>query len=120
MIFIPSTPRKKVITKEEAKTIAVDFDGTIHDVKHPIEGRRMGGPMKGAKEALEQLKNKGYRIIVFCYWASQSNKIQTIKDWMNYYQCPFDEITNIKPNAVAFIDDKGIRFTNWKEVLKQI
>ncbi len=32
---------------------------------------------------------------------------------MNYYKLPFNEITNIKPQADHYIDDKAIKFENW-------
>lgn len=100
-------------------TLAIDFDQVIHDTKNPIPGRRMGGPILGAKEALERLKKRGDTIIVFTVWGGDAGR-KTISDWMNYYQIPFDSITNIKPSADAYIDDKGIRFNNWEEVLRLI
>ena len=30
------------------------------------------------------------------------------------------KVTAEKPRAVAYIDDKGIRFENWKDVLKEV
>ena len=30
------------------------------------------------------------------------------------------EVTYIKPNAFAYIDDKGVRFDNWKNCIKTI
>lgn len=99
------------------ETLAIDFDGVIHDKDHPIEGRRMGGPIDGSKEALIRLKQLGYRIVIFSVWA---DKPKVISDWMNYYQVPFDEITNIKPQAKYYIDDKAIRFQNWHDTLEQI
>jgi ribonucleotide monophosphatase NagD (HAD superfamily) len=35
--------------------IAVDFDGVVHDYKHPLPDRRMGEPIEGAKVALTKL-----------------------------------------------------------------
>lgn len=96
--------------------IAIDFDRTIHDIDNPVKGFRMGPPVKGALSALKTLKDKGYLIIVLCLWADNERNIKTIHDWMVYYHMPFDEITNIKPDAVAYIDDRGIRFTNWKDM----
>ena len=74
----------------------------------------MGGPMEGAKEALEALKAKGDTIIIHSVWG---NDQKTIGDWMKYYQIPFDEITNVKPQADYYIDDKAIRFTSWDKVV---
>lgn len=99
------------------ETLAIDFDGVIHDKDHPLVGRRMGGPIADAKEALIRLKQLGYKIIVFSVWA---DKPKVIADWMNYYKIPFDEITNIKPQAKYYIDDKAVRFINWPDTLKFI
>ena len=104
----------------ETKNIAIDFDGVIHDYKNPVPGRRMGALIEGAKEALERFRANGYRIISHTVRGTTEQSIKCVADWMNYFECPFDEITNIKPNAEAYIDDKGISFTSWLETIKQI
>ena len=103
--------------KSSKRVLAIDFDGVIHDHKHPIVGRRMGTPIVGTKEALKKLHHS-YKLIIFTIWKPQS--YQTIKDFMKYYELPYDEITNIKPDAMAYIDDKGIRFLDWEQVMKQL
>lgn len=101
------------------KNIAIDFDGTIHDFAHPVPGRKMGPPMEGAQAALEQLQTDGYNIIVFCRWATNEYNCKVIADWMRYFEMPFVDVTNIKPDAVAYIDDRGIRFTgDWKATIQ--
>lgn len=93
--------------------LAIDFDGVIHDFKNPLTGRRMGAPINGAKEALEFFKKRGDTIIIHSVWG---DKPKAISDFMVYYGLPFDSITNIKPNADVYLDDKAVRFTNWEEV----
>ena len=100
------------------KVIAVDFDGVIHDFKNPVPGRRMGPPIQGAQDALNRLRAQGYEIVVFTVWGDEKGQ-KTISDFMNYYDLPFDRITNIKPNADAYIDDKAVRFTSWEDVWNQ-
>lgn len=106
-----------VIKKNPKKVIAIDFDGVIHDHKNPVEGRKMGKPIEGAKEALTSLSKK-YEIIIFSVWGDEKNN--TIEDFMKFYELPYNSITNIKPRAEFYIDDKGIKFTNWQEVLPQV
>ncbi len=101
----------------EKRSVAVDFDGVCHDYKNPIEGRRMGKPIDGTKEALESIRKKGYQIIIFSVWGNQP---KVIEDFMKYYELPYDSITNVKPNASYFIDDKAIRFLNWTQTLRDI
>lgn len=95
--------------------LAIDFDGVIHDYKNPIKGRKMGFVIDGTKQALENFKSRGDRIIVFTVWGGTEQGKKTIKDYMDYYNLPYDEITNIKPNCDAYIDDKAIRFVSWRE-----
>ena len=95
--------------------LAIDFDGVIHDFKNPVVGRRMGAPIKGTKEALMGFKAHGHKIIVFTIWGDAKGQ-KTISDFMKYYELPFDEITNIKPQADAYLDDKAIRFTSWEDI----
>lgn len=105
------------VKKKPKKVIAIDFDGVIHDHKNPVIGKRMGTPIVGAKVALELLSKK-YEIAIFSVWGDEKNN--TIADFMHYYELPYNSITNIKPEAEFYIDDKGVKFTNWQEVLLQI
>ena len=96
--------------------IAVDFDGVVHDFKNPVPGRSMGGPIEGTLDAFNLLRDAGYQIIIF----SVRGNAQYMVDWLNYYNVPYSSITNVKPNADFYIDDKGLRFTNWPDIIKQI
>ena len=104
--------------EKKQKALAIDFDGVIHDRANPIEGRKMGAPIHGAKDALFRLKMRGYKIIVHCLWADSPENIATIAKWMDFYDCQYNDITNIKPDADYFIDNKAIKFTDWEEVLE--
>jgi ribonucleotide monophosphatase NagD (HAD superfamily) len=99
------------------RTIAVDLDGVIHDYEHPLKGKKMGGPIEGTQDALKRLKGLGWKIIVFSVWGDQK---KTIGDFMEYYHLPYDEITNQKPVADIYLDDKAVRFTSWKDVWSSI
>lgn len=104
---------------ENNKKICIDFDGVIHDFKNPVEGRRMGAPIAGTLEALQELQAVGYQIIVWSVRGDLAG-IEYLTEWLNFYNIPFDEITNKKPNADYYVDDKGIRFTSWAETMTLI
>lgn len=97
--------------------LAIDFDGVIHDYKNPVEGRRMGPPIDGAKDALKKYMVRGDEVVIFSTWATEKGQ-KTIREWLHYYHIPFSSVTNIKPNADVYIDDKAIRFINWDEIHK--
>lgn len=113
-------PTKSVVSANEAPKIplAIDFDGVLHDHKNPIDGKRMGSPIAGAKEAMQQLHQE-YYLIVHSVWGA-AGKSGAIEDWLKYYEIPYDEVTNQKPNAKYYIDDKAIRFYNWEQALADI
>lgn len=93
----------------------MDFDGVIHDTLHPLEGKRMGAPMDGARTALQKISLK-FDVVVY----SVRPDPNVISDWMKFYGIPFSRITNIKPQAVLYIDDKALRFTDWQTALSEI
>ena len=102
-------------------TIAVDFDGVIHDYKHPIEGRRMGGPIDGAKAALDGLSNQGHTILIHSVKANTPSGVDMIAKWLDYYDIR-GLVWNMpgKPNANVYLDDRGLRFINWNQALKEL
>ena len=92
--------------------IAIDFDGTLHDWHHPVEGRKMGPPMEGAKAALDRLRELGHKLVIH----SCNNEV-VIADWMEYFNIPYDLIWTQKPNCDLFIDDRAVPFTSWAEIM---
>ena len=99
--------------------IAVDLDGTLHDIEHPVPGRKMGPPMAGAKAVLDAWDALGHTIIIHSVWA-HGRGIKVIQDWLNYFELPFHDVTNEKPDADVYLDDKAVRFTSWSQVNEDI
>lgn len=99
-------------------TISVDFDRVIHD----IDARgteRMGPPVEGAVQALQALSFK-YRIVVYTLRATKPDGKDHVRQWLYRWQVPFADISGTKPDAIAYIDDRGIRFTTWPETLTEL
>ena len=103
------------------KTIAIDFDGVIHKYSNGWQdGEIYDEQMERAEYALKNLKSKGYKIVVFTTRGGDKAQRINMVNWFrdeglsNY----IDEITDKKPPAVAYIDDRGIRFTNWDDIVK--
>ncbi len=96
------------------KTIAIDFDGVIHKYSKAYhDGSIYDTPIEGAGDAIRLFKKKGYKVVCF----TARDDVQGIMDWMKLYNIEVDEITNKKPRAVVYIDDRAIRFTNWRDML---
>jgi hypothetical protein len=45
---------------------------------------------------------------------------KAVRDWLDYYDILYHDVTAIKIAAVAYIDDRAIRFTTWPEAMRQL
>lgn len=102
--------------------IAVDFSRTIEDSDNVVPGKKLGPPVKGAKEALTELMNQGHQIIIHTALASTIIGAKAVADWLDYYEIPFTEIWAGpgKPVAGLYIDDKGYHFISWEQTLRDM
>ena len=104
---------------EMEMTIAIDFDGTIHDWNNPKPGMRMGPPMEGAKEALQSFKDARHTIYIHTVRGGEGER-RHVAEWMDYYAIPYDFITNVKIPADWYIDDRAIHFTDWTQAVRRV
>lgn len=100
--------------------IAVDFDDVIHDPKKVLKGYKMGVPVEGALEALKQLHMEGNIVIIHSVWADTDKKREAMSAWCRYFGVPYDFITNIKPVADLYLDNKAYRFRTWPDAMEFI
>lgn len=110
------------------KTICIDLDGTIIDYKEGWKGpSHFGEIIPGAKEALIDLKAKGWEIIIL---TTRRDK-EKVKNFLERNNIVFDYINEnpnkpegageIKPHASIYLDDKAINFDgNWSKALTNI
>ena len=115
---------EEVKTEFKEKTIAVDFDGVIHQYSNGFQGlhNAYDPPMPGVFEGLDELKKMGYRLIIV-----SSRPTEAIKKWLIKYNMEnyFEEVSNIKHPARYYIDDHAVRFekndsNSWKNVVQFI
>ncbi len=97
-------------------TVCLDFDGVLNNYTH-YDPNNCFTPRPGAKEFLEKL-NENYTVVILT-----ARRFDKVERWLKNYglrKYVFD-VTNIKPPAVAYIDDRGIEFNgNYDIVLKQL
>ncbi len=115
--------------EENSKQLAIDFDGVIHkNSKGFYDGTIYDQPVEGTLESIKYLATK-YDIIIFTAKAKPDRPLidgkngeELVSEWLEKYGLLqyIKSITSEKPRAVAYIDDKAIRFDCWNNVLKQI
>lgn len=101
--------------------VLVDFDQTI---------RSWGGlfdftpPYPGAKEFIDELKAKGYTVLMFTsrlstVWHQSENRdpymgimaqLEFLQEYAKRFELDFDGVTAEKVPAIAMIDDKAVEF----------
>jgi len=120
-----------------AKTVAVDFDGVIHAYgKGWLDGTIYDEPVPGAFDALRKLMET---FAVFIHttrqpalvgrwikarsgietsWGGQPGNLHTVGEFWNQRDCIL--VTNRKLPAIAYIDDRAIRFTSWDQAFSDL
>lgn len=99
---------------ETMRRVCVDFDGVLNNYKY-YDPNDLYTPRDGAKEFLMELSKRFYVII---FTARDNEKVI---EWLDKYDMPYNEVTNIKKPAVAYIDDRAIQFNgDYDEILNII
>jgi len=111
---------------DEAVNIGVDFDGVIHKCsKGYFDGTIYDDPIAGSYEALEAL-SKEYTVIVYTCKAKPDRGLvngktgtRLVWEWLekNGMSKFVSKVTSEKPRALAYIDDKAIKFKTWPQAL---
>ena len=102
------------------KTIAIDFDGVIHAYREGWkDGTIYDEAVPYAIHSMKKLLARGYKLVIFTCRAETEEGANAVYKWLNKYDIDTAllEVTDRKPKAIAYIDDRGIRFTNWQDVL---
>jgi capsule biosynthesis phosphatase len=112
------------------KTLVVDLDQTLCELRKPGQDYLEVLPLPGAIEALQAFKVKGWSIIVHTARGMgslqgniariESEVLPTIKKWLDKWGMPYDGVVVGKPLGI-YVDDKAISFqNNWPEIVKTL
>lgn len=104
------------------RTIAIDFDGTLHPyTKHWIGSTPDDElPLPGAWDAVRDLQALGYRIVIFSVRADHPEGLAGIAAWLTKHGFTGCEITHLKPPAIAYIEDRAVGFRgDWHAAVEE-
>lgn len=114
---------------DEYTQIAVDFDKVIHASSRGYhDGTIYDNPLPGARDALEMLA-RHYQVVVYTCKARSDRPlvqgktgVQLVWDWLEQNDLAqfVHEVASEKPRAVAYIDDKAVRFTSWGSCIHRL
>lgn len=113
LLFTATKPKK--VKVDSSRVIALDFDGVIHNPSGKFGV--MGEPLPHSKAAIDALVDDGWRIIIFTLRAKNR---QHVADWLEFHDIPYHDITDVKPDAAFYVDDKAIRHIDWATTIAEI
>lgn len=110
-----------------ARTIAIDFDGVIHAYsKGWDDGSIYDPPLPGAIEAIKSLQRQNnavyvhtsrdpFQVAAWFYQYQVPTVTEFFRDFWSDTECVL--VTQRKLPALAYIDDRAIRFIDWQQTL---
>lgn len=100
------------------KVIVIDIDGTIFEYDKYIKNK-WGKLINGAKDAIKEFRNKGFKIIL--YTARKEDERKGLINHLKIYNMSYDKLVMNKPIGDYYIDDRAIKFNdNWSDIQNDI
>lgn len=95
------------------KNIVFDFDGVIHSYTSGWQGydNIPDPPVEGIRDLLRKIKTLGYNIWIVATRALTIEGTNAVINYLKRYDIPYHTVTNIKPKALVYVDDRGLQFT---------
>jgi hypothetical protein len=96
--------------------IAIDFDGVISDFTGNRPFDNLNPPVTGAIEAIRSYQDAGLNVVIYTTRAGSLKEVNYISQWLRLYglenrRIEKIDITNKKPPAIVYLDDRGWLFT---------
>lgn len=97
-------------------TVAVDIDGVVAAYDGNYRPGIIGEPTDEGRVLLEMLRAEGYSVTLH-----STRPVDIVEDWLRDNAIVVDNVSATKPPAVAYVDDRAIRFNgNAQEVVDQV
>lgn len=90
--------------------VCVDWDSTLVDENQEW--------LPGALDGLRWLRKSGHKVAIHSARANWTGGLEEIERKLERHKLPFKVYA--KPDADLYIDDKGLRFTRWPDVIKVV
>jgi len=94
------------------QTVVFDFDGVIHSYSSGWQGEDVipDPPVKGIREAIIEIKNAGYKVVVVSTRCATNRGMAAMDRWLSKHGILVDRLSKEKPPAIVYIDDRAICF----------
>lgn len=95
-----------------SKTVVFDFDGVIHSYTSGWCGvsEIPDPPVAGIKDAIGEIREAGYRVVVVSTRCAEPAGEQAVIDWLKRQKISVDGVSAQSRRAVCYIDDRAICF----------
>lgn len=98
---------------KDKPTVVLDFDGVIHSYTSGWQGLEVipDPPVEGIKEAIQEIRKK-YKVVIVSARSHTPVGRLAIKEYLRKYDIEVDDISETKPPAIVYVDDRAICFNN--------
>ncbi len=98
------------------RALSIDLDGVLHSYVSGWQGHDNlpDPPVPGAVDACKRFHEAGWKLYVH----TSRSHLGPVQKWLAVHGFPPMALTRIKPIAIAYIDDRAVRFTDWETVRK--
>lgn len=101
------------------KDVVIDLDGTLLENLREYKRFCFGAPLPGAREAVDAIRAAGAKVLV--HTARWPDEHDSVAAHLAAHGIEVDGVLCGKPPAVAYVDDKALRFSgDWAQVLAEL
>ena len=90
---------------QNPKTYCMDFDGVLHQHETGQGPGPLGEPLSPGLQMAKRIKAAGHKLVILT--ARPRDQHHTIHGWLKGHGVRADEVTNVKPPAEMYIDDRA-------------
>lgn len=132
LVVVEGSPTSIVAHRDQTPVAAIDLDNTIlgpHGGSRPGAQPEFGEPHPDAADALGELMDLGWKVLVYTARFSFAESAEQVAQWRDEIAAyldaagvPYDEVwVGPKPVADVYVDDRAVTFDgNWRTIVRQV